>query len=575
MNVILDHTRSLPLEEIIAVGTGKTTVSLAPATRSMLAERRQQIERSIVEQEFPAYGFNRGFGHNVDLSVKTEDLSKLQENLILSHSVGAGEPMDETVVRVTMLLRANSLARGYSGVRPELVEAFINMLNAGITPQVPELGSVGASGDLAPLSHIAMALIGRGRVAYRGEVVEAGAALKAARLTPFSLQMKEGLALTNGVQFMNAIGLVSCHKLKIMLRSAAVESALTAQVMLAPDTYYRPDFHAVRPHPGAVRVADWIWRLMQDSPIRNSHRDFKTDGQVQDPYNVRCAAQILGAAHDLINQAETSLLIEANSATDNPILLEDTDGLHVDVVSGGHFHGMPVAVQVYNLMQALGIMAGLSHQRSVRFVDPNRNKGLGRDLKWPDLSHDDRSISSGMMMLEYASASLLNSIWGDAMPSHLFNISTNSGQEDHVSMGTGLAVRLLKAIPKASHIMGIELAYIIQAIAIRKRLDTIPTEVDLPQWVDKELGALKSRMNGQGDGVIFDACVIREHPLTEAEKTFSPACEALYRTVRERDLFPIVEKDRFMADEVSGLSGFILSGELIEAVSTQIKLDWD
>lgn len=573
MNVILDHTQNLSFNDIIAVSLSNATVSLDASTRTMLAERRQQIETSIIEQEFPAYGFNRGFGHNVDLSVKMEDLSKLQENLILSHAVGVGEPMDETVVRITMLLRANSLARGYSGVRPELVEAFINLLNAGITPQVPELGSVGASGDLAPLSHVAMALIGRGKVTYKGEIVETKTALQAAGLEPVSLQMKEGLALTNGVQFMNSIGIMACHKLKIMLRSAAVNSALTAQVMLAPDTYYRADFHAVRPHPGAVQVADWIWQLMQDSPIRNAHRDFKTDGQVQDPYNIRCAAQILGAAHDLIEQAEKSLLIEASSATDNPILLKDENGLHVDVVSGGHFHGMPVAVQVYNLMQALGIIAGLSHQRSVRFVDPNRNKGLGRDLKWPDLSQDDQSISSGMMMLEYSSASLLNSIWGDCTPNHLFNIPTNSGQEDHVSMGTGLAVRLLKTIPKASQIMGIELAYIIQAIAIRKRLDTIPTEADLPSWVDNELGDLKTRMNGQGKGVVFDACVIREHPLTEEEKTFSPACETLYTAVREKQLFPVVEKDRFLADEVAGLSEFILNGDMLETIATQVKLN--
>ncbi|BCS89812.1 HAL/PAL/TAL family ammonia-lyase [Pseudodesulfovibrio sediminis] len=575
MNVIIDHTQHLTLEQIMAVGHGEATVRMAPATRAMLTERRAQIETSITEQEFPAYGFNRGFGHNVDLSVKAEHLSELQENLILSHAVGAGEPMDATVVRVTMLLRANSLARGFSGVRPDLAESILALLNAGITPQVPELGSVGASGDLAPLSHIAMALIGKGKVTYKGAVMDSAEAMQEAGLEPLKLQMKEGLALTNGVQFMNAIGLVACHQLKVLLQSAAINSALTAQVMLAPDTYYRSDFHAVRPHPGAVQVADWIWQLMQDSPIRNAHRDFKTDGQVQDPYNVRCAAQVLGAAHDLITQAEKSLLIEANSATDNPILLADENDQYIDVISGGHFHGMPVAVQVYSLMQALGVMASLSHQRSVRFVDPKRNKGLGRDLKWPDLTEDENSMSSGMMMLEYASASLLNSIWGDAMPSHLFNISTNSGQEDHVSMGTGLAVRLLKTIPKASHIMAIELAYILQAIAIRKRLKTIPTETEIPEWVNQELGGLKTRMNGQGKGVVFDACVIREHPLTDAEKTFSPACETLYRIIGEKGLFPVVERDRYLAEDVAGLATFLAGGGIIEAIRENLELKWE
>ena len=312
--------------------------------------------------------------------------------------------MDEEIVRTAMLLRANSLSRGYSGIRPELVEAILALLNAGITPLVPEYGSVGASGDLAPLSHIGLALLGRGEVFVGGERLPAGEALAGAGLAPLRLEMKEGLALNNGVQVMNALGLLACDRLKTLLKTAAVTSALTAQVMLAPDTYYRPDFHLVRPHPGALKVADWIWRIMQDSPIRMAHRDFKDDGQVQDPYNIRCAAQILGAAHDLISQAERTLIIEANSATDNPILLPDQSGQYIDVVSGGHFHGMPVAVQVYNLMQALGVIAGLAHQRSVRYVDPTRNKGLGRDLKWPGLSKDEKSVSSGMMMLEYASA---------------------------------------------------------------------------------------------------------------------------------------------------------------------------
>ncbi|QJB56284.1 aromatic amino acid ammonia-lyase [Pseudodesulfovibrio sp. zrk46] len=574
MNISIDHTRSLTLADIVAVGTGKAKAVLSAATREMLAERRAQIEHAITEQEFPAYGFNRGFGHNVDLAVKSEHLADLQENLILSHAVGAGEPMDETVVRITMLLRANSLARGFSGIRPELVEAILDLLNAGITPVVPELGSVGASGDLAPLSHIAMVVIGRGKVFYEGEMIPTEVAMTRAGLKPIKLMMKEGLALTNGVQFMNAIGLYVCHRLKVMLKTAAINSALTAQVMLAPDTYYRADFHAVRPHPGSTRVADWIWRLMQDSPIRNAHRDFKTDGQVQDPYNIRCAAQVLGSAHDLIDQAEKSLVIEANSATDNPILLPDEDGNHIDVVSGGHFHGMPVAVHVYSLMQALGVMASLAHQRSVRFVDPTKNKGLGRDLKWPGLSKDENSISSGMMMLEYASASLLNSIWGDSMPSHLFNISTNSGQEDHVSMGTGLAVRLLKTLPKANHILAIELAFILQGIAIRKHLDTIPTEAELPSWVDEELGNLKHRMNGQGKGVFFDACVLREHPLTDEEKKFSPACEHLFDVLTDRKLFPVVEHDRYMAEDVAHLADFVACGGVLEIVGEKLDLDW-
>lgn len=574
MQITIDHRRELSLAEIIAVGEEGVRVEIHPATLTMLAERRGQIEEAIAVHDLPAYGFNRGFGHNVDLAVKNELLADLQENLIVSHAVGVGEALPAGVVRTAMLLRANSLARGYSGIRPQLVQALVALLNAGITPVVPALGSVGASGDLAPLSHIALALIGRGQVEVGGELMPAAAALQRAGLAPLSLAMKEGLALNNGVQIMNAIGLIACARLQRLLKTAAVTSALTAQVMLAPDTYFRADFHAVRPHPGARRVADWIWRLMQDSPIRMAHRDFKDDGQVQDPYNIRCAAQILGTAHDLISQAEKTLLIEANSATDNPILLPDATGRFVDVVSGGHFHGMPVAAQVYGLVEAAGIIAGLAHQRTVRYVDPSRNKGLGRDLKWPGLGGDERSISSGLMMLEYASASLLNAVWGEAMPSHLFTIATNSGQEDHVSMGTGLAVRLLGSLEKVGRILAIELACTLQAVAVRKVLTAIPTEAELPDWVEEELAALKTRMEGHGEGLVVELGVIRDLPLSVEQRRLSPVSEKLYAALLQDGVFPTVTRDRYMADELAALAERVMAGQVVGIVEQELPLPW-
>jgi len=574
MQITIDHRKELNLAEILAVSEQGTEVGLHSATRAMLADRRRHIEEIIAGQDLPAYGFNRGFGHNVDLAVKSELLADLQENLIVSHAVGVGESLPVAVVRAAMLLRANSLARGYSGIRPELVEALVALLNAGITPVVPSLGSVGASGDLAPLSHIALTLIGMGQAEVGGERLPAAEALQRAGLAPLRLAMKEGLALNNGVQVMNAIGLIACARLQDLLKTAAVNSALTAQVMLAPDTYFRPDFHAVRPHPGARRVADWIWKLMQDSPIRMAHRDFKDDGQVQDPYNIRCAAQILGTAHDLITQAGKTLLIEANSATDNPILLPDAAGRFVDVVSGGHFHGMPVAAQIYGLVQAAAIIAGLAHQRTVRYVDPNRNKGLGRDLKWPGLDGDERSISSGLMMLEYASASLLNALWGEAMPSHLFTIATNAGQEDHVSMGTGLAVRLLGSLEKVGRILAIELACTLQAIAVRKVLTAIPTEAVLPAWVEEELAALKVRMESHGDGLVFELGVVRDLPLTVEQRRLSPVSEKLYAALLEDGAFPTVTRDRYMAEELAALADRVMSGRVVGIVEKDVPLPW-
>jgi len=579
--LLIDMDRPLEIEEILSITEPGIQVILSPATEEVLRSRRFDVERFIAERRRPAYGFNRGFGHNVDLAVSADRLPELQENLILSHAVGIGTPVDSAVVRITMLLRVVSLSRGFSGVRPELVQGLIDLLNHGITPLVPEFGSVGASGDLAPLSHIALALLGKGLVLFQGKEMTAVEALRRAGLKPIRLEMKEGLALNNGVQFMNAIGMLAASRLKTLLRTAVINTALVSQVMLAPDTYFRADFHALRSHPGAVRVADWIWRLMAGSPIRESHRPFEVDGQVQDPYNIRCAAQVLGTCWELIDKALRTFLIEADSATDNPILLpagkeaeRSFRGKCVDIISGGHFHGMPVAVQIFNLLQALGIMTNLAHQRSARFVDESKNKGLGRDLKWPQLSPDDIAVSSGMMMLEYTSAALVNDIWGSLTPSHLFNISTNSGQEDHVSMGASLAIRLLKTIPKAAQVLAIELAYICQAIAIRRILPVIPTYATLPADIARELEQVRKKLQKSVKGVIFEVSVQGEHPVSEKERRLSQVSEILYRAIEEQRLFPVVTQDRFMADDLMKLARFIESGKMVETVENEIRLEW-
>ena len=577
----IDMKRPLSVDEILSIADSGVRVNLSPSTRTELSLRRVDVERFITEQKRPAYGFNRGFGHNVDLEVPADRLSQLQENLIRSHAVGIGAAIDPQIVRITMLLRVLSLTRGYSGVRPELIEQIIGLLNNDITPLVPELGSVGASGDLAPLSHIGMALLGQGRVLCKGRKIEAAEALRQAGMAPIHLEMKEGLALNNGVQFMTAMGMLACSRLKTLLQTAVINTALVSQVMLAPDTYFRADFHQVRPHPGAVRVADWIWRLMEHSPIREAHRPFQVDGQVQDPYNIRCAAQVLGTSYELIDKAEQTFLIEANSATDNPILLPLRDdaqvgyqGKYVDIISGGHFHGMPVAVQIFNLFQGVGIITNLAHQRSTRFVDESKNKGLGRDLKWPELNEEELAVSSGMMMLEYSSAALVNDIWGSLTPSHLFNIGTNSGQEDHVSMGTSLAVRLLNTVPKAAQVLAIELAYVCQAIAIRRVLPVIPTYATLPPDISNELNRIRRKLQKSVKGVIFEVSVQGEHPVSKAERRLSPVSESLYRVIEERQLFPTVTADRCLADDLSKLSRFIDSGEMVRTVEREVQLEW-
>jgi histidine ammonia-lyase len=532
--VIIGTGHKLDTATVLAVARGEALVGLAPEARDLLAVRRKQIVDFVTKTKIPAYGFNRGFGHNVGVVVPNEKLALLQRNLIRSHSAGIGEPAPVEVVRTTMLLRAHSLALAHSGVRPEVVTALIEFLNHGITPIVPRFGSVGASGDLAPLSHIALALIGEGEVLVDGKRVPAKEALQARGLTPIELEMKEGLALNNGVQFSTGWGIMLLADCENLLKTAAISTALSTQVLLGSDAPFAAELHALRPHPGAQTVARWISTLMADSPLREAHRHASDDPRVQDPYSLRCSAQILGTVCDLLTEARRTFEIEINSATDNPLLLQnpaELGGEFTRIVSGGHFHGMPVAVKLYNLMQALAIMASLSNTRCARFVDEARNLGLGSDLIWPLLDPGERATSSGMMLAEYASAALTNFIWGNAMPSHLFSLSTDAGQEDHVSMSAGLAVRISETIPRLAEALGIELAFCAQAAAIRAENKRLP----------------------------FDLPNARE--LTPEERRLSPVCERVIERIHQ--VFPVVQNDRILSPDLIALSGAVRRGEFV------------
>ena len=570
--VEIGHERRLTLEDVAAVCAG-APVSLAPDSRLLLAERRRQIEAYVTETAEPAYGFNRGFGSNVRDKVDPARLKGLQVNLIRSHSVGLGAAAPVEVVRATMLLRAQSLVRGHSGVRPAVVEQLIAFLNAGIAPVVPQLGSVSASGDLTPLSHVALGLIGEGEVLVEGRRLATPQALDRFGLEPLELEMKEGLALNNGVQFTAAFGALATLQLERLLRTAAVTTALSAQVMLGADTPFRADLHALRPHPGSVKLAGWIHALMAGSPLREAHRPYEIDGEIQDPYNLRCAAQILGPCWDLAERARGTLEIEINAVTDNPILLQAANhkddgspwgeraGQMVEIVSGGHFHGMPVAVDIYGLLQALSILASLTNARCQRYVDADRNKGLGPQLKWPGADRDlgehpgllaERATQSGMMLPEYATAALANWIWGQALPSHLMSLPTDSGQEDHVSMGVNVAIRAYEAMPRAAEALAVELAYAGQAAAIRREMRHLPSRA------------------GRDDPTAGKTPV-DWHPIASEARRLSPASEAAVAAIR-RHLPPVIE-DRVLSGELQALARALLDGEILAAVGPFVDLE--
>ncbi len=542
-DVIVRHDRDLKLEEIRAVAEDGRSVKLDDETGRLLDERRRQIVDFVASRDVPAYGFNRGFGHNVRLAVDADRAAELQRNLIRSHASGVGEPAPIRVIRAAMLMRARSLARGHSGVRADVPRQIVAFLNAGITPVVPRFGSVSASGDLAPLSHIALGLIGEGEVFVGGERMDAATALARAGIAPLALEMKEGLALSNGVQFSTAYGVLAAARMETLWRTACVATSLTTQVMLGADTPWRADLHALRPHAGGVKTAAVLRALIANSPIREAHRPYDIDGEIQDPYNIRCAAQILGAARTLIDRASETFAIEANSVTDNPILLPDKGGVFTDIVSGGHFHGMPVAIDLYGLLQASAMIASLVSARCARYVDEARNRGLGADLKWPGPTDDPewsaiQSASSGMMVPEYVAASLANRLWGECMPTHLFSISTDAGQEDHVSMAAGVAIRAYDAIPRLAEALAVELAFASQAAAIRRATPWLPS---------------RSR-SASGE------VKLARHEVPEADRRLCEAGEAVLREIET--VFPTVTRDRSLSADLSALARRVEDGAI-------------
>ncbi len=521
------------------------------------------------------YGLNTGFGSNFRDYVSPERLRQLQRNLIISHCANMGGPAPRAIVRATMLLRARSLAEGQSIIRPLVVETLLDLLNKDIVPAVPAHGSVSASGDLAPLSHIAAVLIGEGAVlldakgaaAFGAETVDTASYLReAARhglptFAPVTLEMKEGLALNNGCQYSAAWAILATARMRALVETAALTTALGVQAMVGMGRPFRGDLHALRPHPGAQEIAAWIWDLLDGYAFRDASADDRVafDGEIQDPYNLRCAPQVLGACLDLIKRAERTLLCEANSVTDNPIDLNTNAGAYRldEITSGGHFHGMPVAVDTFGLLQAAGIIARLSNMRCVRYVDARRNKGLGPQVRGeaPDVTE------SGLLIAEYTTAGLCNEIWGLAMPSHLMSMSTDSGQEDHVSMAANIAMRAYQAAERLAEVLAIELAYASQAMITRSRNDGLVTRV-----LDQSLGGQtpapsQAAWGGRQRTIAFE----KTWRMSMSAEELAPSRLTAPAIAAIRQAFPPVERDRELSKDLTVLAARVLSGEIADA----------
>jgi histidine ammonia-lyase len=452
----LDGQR-LSLNQIAAVAKGEEQVALSIGARLRAEESRRVVEK-IVAAGRTVYGVNTGFGKLSDVHIEPSQLRQLQLNLVRSHSCGLGSPLSEAETRAMMLLRANVLALGYSGCRPVLIDTLATLLDSGVTPVIPEKGSVGASGDLAPLAHLALALIGEGEAFYHGERLASSEALRRAGIEPLQLEVKEGLALLNGTQAMAAVGAIALYRAERVARLADVAGAMALEALRGTPVAFDERIHTARPHPGQVAVAAHLRELLRDSEIRKSH--LENDPRVQDAYSLRCMPQVHGAVRGALSHAREIVETETGSATDNPLVFSETG----EVFSGGNFHGAPLALSFDYAAIAVTDLMSISERRIDRLVNPDANEGL------PPFLTSQAGMSSGFMMMQVTAVALLNEAKVLAHPASIDNVPTDGGKEDHVSMGMTAATKLRSIVELAEHVTAIELVTAAEGLEYRAPL---------------------------------------------------------------------------------------------------------
>ena len=446
---------TLSLEEIREVARGGIHVELAPDALARVERARALVDR-VAAGEAPAYGINTGFGTLAEVRIDRKDLRTLQRNLLLSHSAGVGAPLPIPEARALLLLRCNVLAKGHSGIRPRTLQLALDMLNRGVIPVVPERGSVGASGDLAPLAHLALVLIGEGEAFVGGERLPGRAALARAGLEPVVLEAKEGLALVNGTQAMCAVGALALLRAEALADVADLAGAMTLEGLLGSHRPFIEPIQAARPHPGQIAVADHLRALLRDSEIVESHADCS---KVQDPYSLRCMPQVHGAARDGFRHARSVLSIEVNSATDNPLVFADQDL----IVSGGNFHGQPVSLALDVVAIACTQLASISERRVEQLVNPALS-GL------PPFLAKNSGLNSGFMIAQVTSAALVAESRVLSHPASVDSIPSSAGREDHVSMGMTAALKARQVVDFARTCLAVEVLVAAQALDLRRPL---------------------------------------------------------------------------------------------------------
>jgi histidine ammonia-lyase len=496
----------LDLESVVAVARHGTRVTMSEEARRRILASRHHVE-GIIEQERPVYGVTTGFGALATTHIPTRERRELQHSVLRSHAAGMGPFVEPEVVRAMMVLRAKTLAMGFSGVGVELVEALIALLNAGLVPAVPEHGSLGASGDLAPLAHIGLCVTGEGWVLEDGEAVPAQEALAQANLEPLRLQTKEGLALINGTDGMLGMLILALEDLRLLLKTADVTTAMSVEALLGTDRVFREELHAVRPHPGQLSSARNVYKLLEGSPIVASHRD--SAHLVQDAYSLRCAPQVCGAARDTWDFATQIAERELLSTTDNPIVLPDGT-----VESTGNFHGEPLAFALDFLAIVASEVGAIIERRIDRMLDPSRSQGL------PSFLSRRAGTNSGFMIAHYTAASLAEENRRLAAPASVGSLPASAMQEDHNSMGWSAGRKLRTVLENLRRILAIEALCAAQALELRAPL--------------------------------------------------RPAAATTTVLTRIRRAVPFLERDRFLAPELKTVEELVRRGELVRSAGEAI-----
>ncbi len=479
MRVVTIDGGPLRVDDVVAVADGLATVEVAGSVAERMRPARDLVEQVVAENR-TVYGITTGFGRLATTHIDPEEAAQLQVSLLRSHASGVGARLRDRTVRAMLLLRARTLAQGHSGVRPILVDRLVGMLNAGIIPVVPGQGSVGSSGDLAPFAHLALPLIGEGTVRVDGRELDAGTALADAGLEPVRLAAKEGLSLLNGTEGMLALGVLALARARNLANAADIACALSVEGLLGSAKPFRPEIHELRPHPGQITSAANIARLLEGSGIVASHAHDMAHA-VQDAYSLRCAPQVHGASRDSLSHAEAVFTRELGAVVDNPIVFAD-DGT---VISGGNFHGQPLAVVLDFLAIAVTELGSISERRTDRLLDPDRSAGL------PAFLAPNPGLNSGFMLSQYTAAALVAENRVLSHPASVESIPTSGLQEDHVSMGWGAGRKLHQVLDNSANVLAVEIMCAVAAIEHRAPLEPSPRNAAVCAAVRRRVGALE------------------------------------------------------------------------------------